>query len=477
MDPDLGPPPESWEVADLDASVRRLMLSSSKKDPLEHSSSSSPWNSSIDVGNKNQRDFGDCVVSPSDTSSVSRSSSGGVSEDLIKTVDQFLLEALQNPRERVSVLRIEQDIANFMRDPSRQQMEFQELPTSYLRLAAHRIARHYSLSSMVSLDNDLPDGSSFRIIVQKTSNCRMPLIRLADIPVNLPSEDSSVKKVAIKQRPQRGSQGFSSSNSHLSKSNSLKSVEERKEEYNKARARIFNSNSSAGVTAGKAESERRAEEMLQHHSRAPRLEGKYTPGGAPECNVVNGGLVEGATGISRAARARMEKERVGGSKISNKVAILRDHETDRKDPDYDRSHDRYMQRFDPGFGFNAGAYGIQPLYAPAVDYNTEFPQLGQAHRSSISTENHPRPLAHHQPGGWSTPSSPRIVYGPPETMVTTFSATPLGAQSNSGPYFASQYPSQHTGVTYMPQHEHLYQYFTQSNQQQHDATFQLARPR
>ncbi|KAE8779921.1 DExH-box ATP-dependent RNA helicase DExH9 [Hordeum vulgare] len=46
----------------------------------------------------------------------------------------------------------------------------------------------------------------------------------------------------------------------------------------------------------------------------------------------------------------------------------------------------YMQRFDPGFGFNGGVYTIQPLYAPAVTYNTEFPQLGSPQMSLVPVE-------------------------------------------------------------------------------------------
>lgn len=133
-----------------------------------------------------------------------------------------------------AVLRMEQDVEKFIRDPIQQQLEFQQLPTSYLRLAAHRVAQHYALQSMVLLDNNLPDGSGSRIIVRKTPECRLPLIRLADITVSLLSEESGVTKVAIKQRPQKRSQMANSGGSNSSKGNSSKSVEERKEEYNRA---------------------------------------------------------------------------------------------------------------------------------------------------------------------------------------------------------------------------------------------------
>lgn len=233
---------------------------------------------------------------------------------------------------------MEQDVEKFIRDPTRQQMEFQQLPTSYLRLAAHRVAQHYSLQSMVLLDNSLPDGSGSRIIVRKTSECRMPLIRLADIPVNLPSEGGVVVKVAIKQRPQKGSNIASGSNSHLSKANSLKSVEERKEEYNRARARIFNSSSFNGGVSARPECESRTHEGFQHVPRvALKTEEKPALTGGPDLNGGRG-LIDSASG--RSARSRTEREPVGRAKTTSRVAIFRDREIDRKDPDYDRSYDR-----------------------------------------------------------------------------------------------------------------------------------------
>jgi hypothetical protein len=237
---------------------------------------------------------------------------------------------------------MEQDIEKFIRDPNQQQLEFQQLPTSYLRLAAHRVAQHYSLQSMVLLDNSLPDGSGSRIIVCKTSNCRLPLIRLADIPVSLPSEDGDTVKVAIKQRPQKGSQTANNSNSL--KTNNSKSVEERKEEYNKARERIFNSSSSTGGTIGKPDSEPRSQDCSQLGTfDISKSEEKSAPG-IPDLSSGRG-LIESSTSNSRSAtlaRTRIEKEPVGRYRPNNRVAIFRDREVDRKDPDYDRSYDRYF---------------------------------------------------------------------------------------------------------------------------------------
>ncbi|KAG4127231.1 hypothetical protein ERO13_D10G205100v2 [Gossypium hirsutum] len=420
---DLGAP-DSWEVADLDATMSRLMLSSNKESKPEF---------------------------PDATSSASASGSPDekvVSEDAINEVDQFLREAIQNPRERLSILRMEQDVEKFIRDPNQQQFEFQQLPTSYLR-----------------------------IIVCKTSECRLPRIRLADIPVNLPSEDPGVVKVAIKQRPQKRSQLVSNSNSNSMKSNSSKSVEERKEEYNRARARIFNSSSSSSGSGGKPPSEPRFQDVNYYGSSGmPNMEEKSV---SVVADVNSGsGLIEYSSSSSRSARSRTEKEPIGRSKPHNRVAIFRDRETDRKDPDYDRNYDRYMQRFDPGFGFNSGPYTMQPMYTPAINYNTEFPQLGSTHRPQIATEHQPRPLPQHIPGPWvAPPTATGISYGHPETMMPPFNPNHVGARSTSAIYLhSSQYPLQRPGMPFIHPHEHVHQPFSQPHQHQPDASFGLARP-
>lgn len=236
---------------------------------------------------------------------------------------------------------MEQDVEKFIRDPTQQQLEFQQLPTSYLRLAAHRVAQHYSLQSMVLLDNNLPDGSGSRIIVRKTSECRLPLIRLADIPVTLPSEDSGAVKVAIKQRPQKRPQSVNNSNSNSMKTNSSKSVEERKEEYNRARERIFNSSGLSSGTSGKPEGELRLQDGSQHGLLGVLKTEEKSVSRNSDINSGRGSL-ESSTNSSRSARTRTEKEPISRYKPNNRVAIFRDREVDRKDPDYDRSYDRYF---------------------------------------------------------------------------------------------------------------------------------------
>lgn len=105
---------------------------------------------------------------------------------------------------------------------------------------------------------------------------------------------------------------------------------------------------------------------------------------------------------------------------------------------------------------------MQPLYAPVVNYNTEFPQLGSAHGPQLSAEHQPRPFPQHIPGSWATQPAPAAIgYGHPESMMPPFNPSQVGAHSSSTMYLhSSQYPCQHPGMPFI-HHEHIHQPFAQ----------------
>lgn len=125
---------------------------------------------------------------------------------------------------------------------------------------------------------------------------------------------------------------------------------------------------------------------------------------------------------------------------------------------------RYMQRFDPGFGFNSGPYTIQPMYSPAINYNTEFPQLGAAsHRPQIPMEHAPRAVTQHPRGPWTaTGSTTAINYAPHDGMMAPFNPAHVGGHSSSAIYLqSSQYACPRPGLPFLSQHESVHQPFPQ----------------
>lgn len=211
------------------------------------------------------------------------------------------------------VLRMELDIKRFMLNPDQHQFEFQHFPTSYLRLAAHRVAQHYGLQSMV-LDTGV-DGLGNRIVVRKMPESRCPTICLSEVAPKQPENDIS-EQVKIATRPRLNKASQNDMTEIGNKRSPVRTVEERKEEYERARARIFSSSSDSS------------------------MEGS-SPQGSTDGRSSCSSSVE-----SIAYRNATDKsEKIITKDNTSRVAIFRDREKDRSDPDYDRSYDRYTCNF------------------------------------------------------------------------------------------------------------------------------------
>ncbi|KAL9253182.1 R3H domain-containing protein [Drosera capensis] len=251
-------------------------------------------------------------------------------------VDPFLVEALRSPRHRLAVLRMELDIQKFLQNPDVLEFEFSQLPNSYHRLAAHRVAQHYGLQTIV-LD-DAADCLGTKILVMRTAESKYPSVKLSDILARQPDDKPGQIKIATRPRLSRSS----SEASKIGAGNTMRTVEERIEEYERARARIFSSQGSFRVDDSQSL-------------------------GLPDGNSIS--LSKEASGSCKQAVTDSENIRDLGS--SSRVAIFKDTEKDRSDPDYDRSYDRYARNFPVG-------HGTAPKYQPSfIQYGTAFSQSAQ----------------------------------------------------------------------------------------------------
>lgn len=206
---------------------------------------------------------------------------------------------------------MELDIQRFLQNPDQQQFEFQHFPTSYLRLAAHRVAQHYGLQTMVQ-DSGL-DGQGNRILVRKTAESKNMVVRLSEIPTKqLENDKPELVKIAIRRRPNRTS--VNEDYEVGIKRNPVRSVEERKEEYDRARARIFSCPSSSDLD----------DKLAQ----VP-MDGKLLGLNRDENEGCRNSIIDSEKNMS-----------IRDVTTSSRVAIFRDREKDRTDPDYDRSYER-----------------------------------------------------------------------------------------------------------------------------------------
>ncbi|KMZ62657.1 Single-stranded nucleic acid binding R3H protein [Zostera marina] len=286
-------------------------------------------------------------------------------QQLVSKIDPLVFEALENPRHRLTVLRMELDVQSFMRNSSQHQFEFQHYPTSYLRCAAHRVAQHYGLQTMVL---DITSDGSGKIVAWKTPESRFPDVCLSEVPAkHLENCNSENFKLVLRQRPNIASQN--DVDRPGIKNNPVRSVEERKEDYDKARARIFNNGS---IILDELEDE--PSQIVDDRTL---------------CSNINTGEIE----LHKVSIEDPEKTnaRDGASRIA---AVFRNREKDRTDPDYDRSYDRYAKGANPRFD------QCNVLQIPFIQYGMGFPQIGVF----------PRP---HPPLPYGLPNQMMNPYGPP----------------------------------------------------------------
>eukprot|EP00850_Spirogloea_muscicola_P019134 SM000184S03767 [mRNA] locus=s184:166418:170389:+ [translate_table: standard] len=372
---------ETWETADVEAQIRGMKLYAAKEEAAADS---------VRAANGNGGDGQD---------------QGGCSP--VAELDDFLRAALQNPRDRLTILRMEHEVEKFMRDPRAEQLELAPQPsTSYYRLAAHRIAQHYALQTQ-AVDGGAGEGA--RVFATKTADSCFPKVRLMDYPVKeqgastdpAPPAKLVTRSFSIKQRPQKSCGESEASDREAFRVSPVRSVEERKEEYHRARARIFSNGSSARSSDDESGSEKGSATALSVlgapggtlEGQAPAIDraasgaalqvdrpaGTSTGAVPLEGAQQDGKAPEQARGSGRRGRGLVRSEDAGTT-AKGRVAIFRNKEKDRRDPDYDRSYDRYSQRYDTAYIAGLAphmAYGGQPLYSPQlVAYNADFPALG-----------------------------------------------------------------------------------------------------
>lgn len=80
--------------------------------------------------------------------------------------DTKLLEALENPRDRIWVLKLEQDVIDFVKDAKESSLNLPQC-NSFYRMLAHKIADYYQLGHSV-------DDSNSAVRLFRTPHCRIP---------------------------------------------------------------------------------------------------------------------------------------------------------------------------------------------------------------------------------------------------------------------------------------------------------------
>ncbi|KAE8581480.1 hypothetical protein XENTR_v10024804 [Xenopus tropicalis] len=162
---------------------------------------------------------------------LSRDSSQEYTDSTGIDLHEFLVNTLKsNPRDRMMLLKLEQDILDFIGTNESQRKKFPPM-TSYHRMLLHRVAAYFGLDHNV-------DQSGKSVIVNKTSNTRIPDQKFEEHIKDEKNVDFQ-KRYILKRDNSSLDKDDNQMRMRLKEDRRSKSIEEREEEYQRARERIF----------------------------------------------------------------------------------------------------------------------------------------------------------------------------------------------------------------------------------------------
>jgi hypothetical protein len=393
-------------------------------------------------------------------------------------LDDALIAACENPRERMVVLQLEDTILKFVKSSNETSLEFPSGLNSFRRLVVYRLADRFGLQKE-QINYDINE-KALRLI--KSQNICIPRPLMIDYkdPSRTPTgsaatvsqsssdsapdaESSSSKKVMlIKRKPADNS----ASSGKMSSNKPQVTAEDRERAYQEARARIF------GDTAGTSDPPSSLASTSSPPPPTATVDGNFHeiapiakgPSGT-NLSLVAGVATEGNTGnesnmkrvtsgsqISNLSSSQASYQTGGSGKMR---AQLRGSEAERYDPDFVRGSNvnsgRYSGNNSPNCS-NIRSSNPTTLVASSRGYNTNNAyyannNTGYMDASSISGLN---PHAN----SWMQHSAANQAYAmpPPPSLVTPSAG--YEADQYAGPPYQCQRPS--------PQLQQQYGYYSPS---------------
>lgn len=385
-------------------------------------------------------------------------------------IDPILTGAMDNPRERVNVLRYEDAMVQFMKAGTKQQQLELSPNSSYHRLVLYRLAHRFGLHGAAEGEVGADAGGNRSVKFFKTPQSSIPHLLLIDTcgkegvngsgegsgsgsakaPVmrlmqrrRTPGGDSEAKEGAVRGK---GS-GEEKTSSTV---NGARSVIDREKAYAEARARIFGSSSSTTASTSSPSPTRPLDSKgkTANPSNGAKLGlGRTSRAGSPAADGLStpppsagpGLLEEGArSSLEEEARkprggAGEQEEKCNGGKMEwgESKVLWRNREAERYDPDFVRHRPpRGLGGGDPyGPGGRGAVYGVppQPPYGampgmtipsnpalaayPPASYAQPHLQMQLEQHQWAAYHQHPQ--AHHQGAFLAAHHPPHAYYNDP----------------------------------------------------------------
>lgn len=396
-------------------------------------------------------------------------------------LDPVLLAGLENPRERLSLLKFEDQIVRFLRHPRESQLRFPPL-SSYHRLIIHRLAdrcclEHQTADSHASFGYD---GNASRVVTLfKTPQTIIPRVLLIDLSADKQQPavtPALAPKIMVRKRVQARGNGVNGGRGDGEQTPQQRTIEDRERAYAEARARIFGEDASSSTaessSTGSTDDGQATRNQNTTNGNGPRLGGggvqavgpDGTKGFARGGGGGGSGRGNGTTGTSITGTQRAELDTT--SRANNALAehrsnapvaatatakpqqnwkeskvLWRNREQELNDPDFTRNHNAYRPSRDRDTNRNTnnnGGAGHQSFHydgARSFGYGGrgrgEYARIDSAPRQAQPPPPPPPPPSDffRQPGPIQAPPPP-----PPGGYSTAYSPRTRGGGGGGGGY-------------------------------------------
>lgn len=314
-------------------------------------------------------------------------------------LDPVLLAALENSRERLTLLKFEDQIVRFIKNPREMQLNFPPL-SSYHRLIIHRLAERCYLEHQTADFNTTYvqgyDGNASRVVTLfKTAQTVVPRVLLIDLSAEKQQQavtPASAPKIMVRKRnASRGAGNANGGRGGQDAKNQQRSIEDRERAYAEARARIFGENSSSSTDTVSSTSTS-ADSTIAPSTSGQKLGNSVQAAGPDGSRGFGrgGGRGNGGSNGNSPAQSRQQQDSSnkggrGGNNSTQNVnkqtaaasttatgsdlkaqqnwkeskVLWRNREQELNDPDFTRNHDAYRPSRDQhyGGGNNGGRFG------------------------------------------------------------------------------------------------------------------------
>ncbi|CAI5744272.1 unnamed protein product [Peronospora destructor] len=317
-------------------------------------------------------------------------------------LDPVLVAGLENARERMTLLKFEDQIVRFLKNSKEPHLNFPPL-SSYHRLIIHRLAQRCGLEHQTADYNPVENGSARVVTLFKTMQSAVPRILLIDLSSDRQTSTvtpASAPRIMMRRRSalRPGANGGRGNGGDKV----TPSLQDRERAYAEARARIFGEdNGTASVVSTEI-------------SNGPRHGSRQANG------------PDGSKGFGRVKEERISANESNGFTRASQPSALnaaswkeskvlwRNREQELNDPDFTRNHDAFRPRSScgtsSGSGSGSGSGSESPYHGNRFGSGMQFGHADFHDRSY----NRSYGLQQQQMGGALPPHPPPL----PMSMVS-----------------------------------------------------------